>query len=204
MVDESATESPIDKQVGKNIERLRKAQSWSQSALARRMQAEGFEKFNQMSVSRTEKGERSISVRELMAFAEIFDVMIHELLNEPELSNLDHLLDRLVESHEELRSALDRVDRMRLEVAFAAEMTDWSDRRMPPFREAVVRYLEMSAPLLVQAFMSEREERERDEVKLPPALLKRRGVTPEDPVAPGTFPFVDAFNKANRGVDQEA
>ena len=200
MVDESATDIPIDKRIGMNVERLRSEQSWSQSELARRMQAEGFEKFNQMSVSRTEKGERAVSVRELMAFAQVFDVHLHDLLNEPELSSIDVLLDRLEAAHEELRAALGKVERLRLDIAYMAERVDWTGQRMPPYRAGVLRYVQMSAEYLVRGYMAELEP---DEVKIPPLLLEREGLASEDGVEPGMFPFIDAYIGAERGVDQE-
>lgn len=78
---------------------MRQDRGWTQTELARRMAELGFENFNQIMMSRTEKGERPIRSNELVAFARIFNVEIDTLLmpnTEGRIQSwLDHLNDRL-------------------------------------------------------------------------------------------------------------
>lgn len=82
---EKPTESEIHNQleawVSDNIRHFRDAMGWNQSELARRMQDAGYENYNQMLVSRTEKGERPIRVNELEGFSRVFGVDMSTLLD---------------------------------------------------------------------------------------------------------------------------
>lgn len=57
-----------------SMQRLREARGWSQGELARRMVAEGWENYSQMTVSRTEKLDRPIRLGEASAIARLFGV----------------------------------------------------------------------------------------------------------------------------------
>ena len=61
------------------IAALRQAHGWSQSELARRMAEAGWPNYTQMTVSRTEKGERPIRLDELASYAEVFGRPLAEL-----------------------------------------------------------------------------------------------------------------------------
>lgn len=75
---ENLPESP-ERLVRQNVVRLREERGWSQSELARRMVDKGFPKYNQMMVSRTEKGERPLRLDEVAAYASVFGVGVSEL-----------------------------------------------------------------------------------------------------------------------------
>jgi transcriptional regulator with XRE-family HTH domain len=63
----------FDKQIGANIQRLRKAKGMSQADLARELTTRGFS-FQQQGVLRLEGGARPLRLEEGLAIAEIFDV----------------------------------------------------------------------------------------------------------------------------------
>lgn len=58
---------------------LRSQRNMSQSELARRMAERGFENYSQMTVSRTEKGERPIRLGEARVIAEILDSRLDDM-----------------------------------------------------------------------------------------------------------------------------
>ncbi|MDV8148535.1 helix-turn-helix transcriptional regulator [Arthrobacter sp. B10-11] len=78
---ESERDSPpdLEKRVVESLIRLREERGWSQSELARQMVEAGWPKYTQMTVSRTEKGERPIRLDEVGALADIFEVDMHRL-----------------------------------------------------------------------------------------------------------------------------
>lgn len=65
---------------GYNLRRLRESSGWSQSELARRMKAAGWDKYNQMAVSRTEEGSRAVRLDEAVALAGVFGRGLNDLL----------------------------------------------------------------------------------------------------------------------------
>lgn len=78
---ENERDSPVDleKRVIESLTRLREERGWSQSELARQMVEAGWPKYTQMTVSRTEKGERPIRLDEVAALADIFEVDMQRL-----------------------------------------------------------------------------------------------------------------------------
>lgn len=72
-------EKSLEELARENIVRLRKARGWSQTEVAQRMSDRGFEGFGQMTVSRTEKGERPLRVSELEGYAEVFGESVASL-----------------------------------------------------------------------------------------------------------------------------
>lgn len=69
----------IERRVIETLVDLREERGWSQSELARRMAEAGWPKYTQMTVSRTEKGERPIRLNEAEALAEVFGVELFSL-----------------------------------------------------------------------------------------------------------------------------
>lgn len=78
---ENERDSPpgLENRVIESLIRLREERGWSQSELARHMVDAGWSKYTQMTVSRTEKGERPIRLDEVAALADIFEVDMHAL-----------------------------------------------------------------------------------------------------------------------------
>ena len=69
----------LEIETGERVEALRSAMGWSQSDLARRMVTAGWDAYSQMTVSRTEKGRRSIGLHEAISLADLFGVTVHQL-----------------------------------------------------------------------------------------------------------------------------
>lgn len=65
----------------RGVANFRESMGWSQSELARRMTAEGWSTYSQMTVSRTENGERPIRLAEARALAKIFGTEIEAMLH---------------------------------------------------------------------------------------------------------------------------
>lgn len=81
MTVEENNEDPdgIESRVIETLIDLREERGWSQSELARKMVEAGWPKYTQMSVSRTEKGERPIRLNEVEALANVFGIEMFEL-----------------------------------------------------------------------------------------------------------------------------
>lgn len=103
-----------------NMIEARQALGWSQSELARKMVEAGWEYFSQMTVSRTEKGERPLRLGEARAIARTFGLTLETMLGDDEASinNLQHLhsLDSEIRSMQreisDLRAKLSSLEQM--------------------------------------------------------------------------------------------
>jgi len=74
--------------IGERIQECREAKGWSQSELARRMVDAGWATYSQVSVSRTEKGEREPRLAEAITLAEILKCNAQWLIlssNQPDI-----------------------------------------------------------------------------------------------------------------------
>lgn len=69
----------IESRVIETLVDLREERGWSQSEVARKMAEAGWPKYTQMTVSRTEKGERPIRLNEAEALAGVFGIEMFEL-----------------------------------------------------------------------------------------------------------------------------
>lgn len=92
--------------VSQNIRALRDERNWNQSELARRMQQEGFENYNQMLVSRTEKGERPLRLNEAEGFARVFGVSLPDLLDPGPWVGLASAVDRFASAKRKLNMVI--------------------------------------------------------------------------------------------------
>lgn len=63
-----------------NLRRLREERGWSQSELADRMRARGWDSFRQTTISRLEKGEQSVRIGEARGLAELLEVSLETML----------------------------------------------------------------------------------------------------------------------------
>lgn len=71
---------------GQNLRTFREALGMSQTDLARAMQGQGWEKYSQVGVSRTEEGRRTVRLDEAFALAQCVGESVDSLLREPEVS----------------------------------------------------------------------------------------------------------------------
>lgn len=118
--DDSIPDEPED-WARENIRELRVEHGWNQSELARRMQQVGFEHYNQMLVSRTEKGERPIRVNELRGFAQVFGVEMQDILDPGPWAGIASHFNRLAAAKKELAEAVERY--LALQEGFAIRLT---------------------------------------------------------------------------------
>lgn len=89
-----------EKRFVENLQAARRRLGWSQGELARRMVAEGWDTYSQMTVSRTEKGERPIRLAEARDLAKVLGTTVDEMT-----SDVDATLERLVQARDRLRAA---------------------------------------------------------------------------------------------------
>ncbi len=76
---ENSKPGGIEERVIETLIDLREERGWSQSELARKMVDAGWPKYTQMTVSRTEKGERPIRLDEADALASVFGIDLYNL-----------------------------------------------------------------------------------------------------------------------------
>ena len=96
----------IEQVVVRNLIALREERGWSQTEVARRMTDLGWPKYTQMTVSRTEKGERPIRLDEANSLADVFGVDM-DVLWMPKVERVYlHHLAKAERSEEELTLAI--------------------------------------------------------------------------------------------------
>src|ERR1700730_8509472 len=66
-------------QAGRALRRLRLSKGWSQEEVARRMRSYGYD-FHQTMIAKIEAAQRPLRVRELVDFAALYGVEVHELI----------------------------------------------------------------------------------------------------------------------------
>lgn len=94
----------VDETFAEQMRLLREARGWSQGELARRMVEAGFSNYSQMTVSRTEKGERPIRLAEARELAWILNTTVEEMVGE---QDAEIVRRALLAARDELRAARD-------------------------------------------------------------------------------------------------
>lgn len=102
-------------QTGRALRRLRLSQGWSQEAVARRMQAYGYD-FHQTMIAKIEAAQRPLRVRELADFAALYDVEVRNLIFPPN--------DSLAEVDREIAEVEAHRDKARQRASAAAAELD--------------------------------------------------------------------------------
>ena len=82
----------------RRVAELRTREGFSQSELARRMIGQGFANYSQMTVSRTEKGERPIRLSEARALAEILGEDLESMMRDKPVAELSLEMQELESS----------------------------------------------------------------------------------------------------------
>lgn len=108
MTVESEIEEPedLEARVIRSLVDLREERGWSQSELARRMAERGWDKYTQMTVSRTEKGERPIRLNEAQGLADLFEVDLSTLWLPQTVRRYDTTSRKVEELSEKLRQVV--------------------------------------------------------------------------------------------------
>ncbi|WP_237191641.1 helix-turn-helix domain-containing protein [Rothia nasimurium] len=101
----------LNQQIGSRIESLRTKLGISRAEFARRMEEQpGLDKYNAMTVKRTEDGERSLRIEEIIGVAAVLGVTIDALISEDKDSYKENErlieLSRAVADYERLREEL--------------------------------------------------------------------------------------------------
>lgn len=117
----------IESRVIETLIDLREERGWSQSELARRMVEAGWPKYTQMSVSRTEKGERPIRLNEAEALANVFGVEMYELWLPQKLRRYSIATQDLVQRQEKLLKDVVQFLKQQRELALVADAADLAD-----------------------------------------------------------------------------
>ncbi|MBF6672424.1 helix-turn-helix transcriptional regulator [Glutamicibacter sp. FBE19] len=116
----------LPKIFGDNQKHLRLQKGWSQSELARHMQAvPGWEKYNQVAVSRTEEGERVVRLDEAIALSHVLETTVNYLISPPDsyvtwIQELDIQSKKVVDSAKNLNDAARSYENARSDALLAA------------------------------------------------------------------------------------
>lgn len=119
----SMSERDDELNFARNLAALRERRGLSQSELARRMVERGFDSYSQMTVSRTEKGQRPVRLGEARALAEILGSRVDDMTRGPAteeiIEEIDHTTKVLANA---MGSAAGALTDYALEVGQAADL----------------------------------------------------------------------------------
>ncbi|OBB79279.1 helix-turn-helix domain-containing protein [Mycolicibacterium peregrinum] len=132
---EEDAEPGFDRRVGANIRDLRNKKGWSQRQLAEALQ--GDLRLDPSAVTRIERGERGIKLREASAIAAALDVALYQLVTHFDNPHDEELRQLTSSAHWEIKLAQEALHRMATAYLLAAStiskhgdvMTDFSDSR---------------------------------------------------------------------------
>lgn len=110
-------ESGFDKLVGARLRDLRRSKGWSQRQLAEAL--DGDVKLDPSAITRIERGERSIKLREAAAIANVLDVGIYQLVTELDNPHMALLKEVRRSAHREMQLGREAFSRMATDYALA-------------------------------------------------------------------------------------
>lgn len=144
MVDKEVQDAPDleERQFARNMQKMREGQGWSQSELARKMVEAGWSNYNQMTVSRTEKGERPIRLSEAKALARIFGSHVEEMSASDERYSVNVALKATASAYEALAEAAKEFLQAQNELSIRADSATIAGGDIDP--DAVEGWLETS------------------------------------------------------------
>ncbi|MHA7298209.1 helix-turn-helix transcriptional regulator [Pseudarthrobacter sp. MDT3-1] len=186
--DDGGNEDGIERRVVETLIDLREERGWSQSELARRMVDAGWPKYTQMTVSRTEKGDRPIRLNEAESLAQVFDVELYNLWSPRQLrrlgaateqvsrlaSDLEKLIDSYLDAQFKLASIADHVGLPEDEVSIiAAELLDTPETIAARVRANVERNFGKMVDEIKGEHRSEKERIAEDRFWQTPASKRR-------------------------------
>jgi transcriptional regulator with XRE-family HTH domain len=103
------------------VQELREAAGWSQTELARRMVEAGWPNYTQMTVSRTEKGERPIRLNEAASLAEVLGIRLADLWMDEDEQLWQHYLSRASEKANDVAHSIAEYGDATRQLAFTAD-----------------------------------------------------------------------------------
>jgi|GEM_PF-1258091 Helix-turn-helix. len=125
--DENGNDDGIERRVIETLIDLREERGWSQSELARRMVEAGWPKYTQMTVSRTEKGDRPIRLNEAESLANVFGVDLYNLWLPRQLRRYSVTSERVFRLAAELEKHIDSYIKAQFELASIADSVDLAE-----------------------------------------------------------------------------
>lgn len=125
--DDGGNGDGLEQRVIETMIDLREERGWSQSELARRMVDAGWPRYTQMTVSRTEKGERPIRLNEAEALAEVFGISLYELWLPRTLRRYSVATAAAIAQAEKLKVAAQEYIESLHQLAIAADATDLAE-----------------------------------------------------------------------------
>lgn len=128
--DDDAASADLEQRVVETLIDLREERGWSQSELARRMVEAGWPKYTQMTVSRTEKGERPIRLNEMETLAQVFDVELYTLWNPRGVRLLSAAMQRTDQLSRDLEKAIATYLDAQRELAHRADSLHLADEEV--------------------------------------------------------------------------
>ncbi|MCK1804080.1 helix-turn-helix domain-containing protein [Brevibacterium sp. R8603A2] len=200
MVDEGLDREG-DRWVAENVKRLREQRSWSQSELARRMVAAGATNYNQMTVSRTEKGERTVSVGELLILAKVLETFVIDLLQSPPANDIVELSYAVQNKIQSIKEGMEELYELQLTLALKADSYPFG-KTLPPFERVIEGLVTTTPDEIVEDVKADRAEKIEIDRLRDDKRLKR-----EDPIAELEHekgPFVTAMMEVYGVLDPEA
>lgn len=166
-----------------NVLLLREHMGWSQTDLSRRMIDAGFSNFNQMTVSRTENGDRPIRLSEARGLAHVFGRRVDDMILSPGESRVRDQLLRIVGEVSEAGGTITSwtVTMLACQMDLGKAMQDVA------IKEATTEPAGAAPTKLSQRLWAETTEL----LKEAHAIMMR---TPEDAVADGRRQFEEMFS----------
>lgn len=123
--------SSTDRFFAENLLAMRQGAELSQEGLAEKMREQGFPKYSQMTVSRIEKGQRTVGLTEARALAAVLQTSTEQMASPPESVKA---ITEILEAHRYLRSSISEIASAMYNAGFAlslAEKALWETEDVP-------------------------------------------------------------------------
>lgn len=124
------SDDDLERRAVETLISLREERGWSQSELARKMVDAGWTTYNQMTVSRTEKGDRPIRLNEIAALADIFEVDMYSLWLPRSVRGYAVAMKEVEKLSEELYALTRQYLRAQFRLACAADVADLAEEEL--------------------------------------------------------------------------
>lgn len=138
--------SSTDRFFAENLLAMRQGAELSQEGLAEKMREQGFPKYSQMTVSRIEKGQRTVGLTEARALAAVLQTSTEQMASPPESVKA---ITEILEAHRYLRNSISSITAGMHDAIFALSVAEQSlsetegvplDEHLPPDIRARVQH----------------------------------------------------------------